>query len=113
MQELISPARAEILALITAFAVLIAASVYGYKTAGRRGLVAGFAGPLVYILWQVHNYVTRYDPKSGYFGLQSVAVLLAEVVVFILLGAALGRIWDGVVGKAAGETNPAAAEIDG
>lgn len=106
MQELISPARAEILVLILAFVLLIAASIYGYKTAGKRGLVAGLVGPLVYVLWQVHKYATRYDAQTGYFGLQSLAVLLIEVIVFILLGVAIARIWDGVVGRASKEVTP-------
>jgi hypothetical protein len=45
-------------------------------------------------LWQAHKYVTRYDPQSGYFGLDKVNVLLGEVVAFIVLGAFLGWAWN-------------------
>ena len=104
MQELISPSQSEILVLVLAFLLLIGASIYGYKTAGKRGLVAGIVGPCVYLLWQVHKYATRYDPKTGYFGLQSLAVLLVEVAVFVLIGAVIARIWDGVVAKSSAES---------
>ena len=94
MQELISPQGSEKLIAFAAIALLVIGAIGGARAIGRRGMVAGLVGPLVWILWQAHKWVTRYDARSGYFGLESVAVLLGEVVVFIALGWALGRAWN-------------------
>ncbi len=51
-------------------------------------------GILVFPLWQLHKYVTRFDPQTGYFGLDKVKVLLGEVVLFIALGAVMGWLWN-------------------
>ena len=66
----------------------------GYRAIGSRGVAAGIAGLLVYPLWQAHKYVTRFDPKSGYFGLERLNVLLGEVVAFAVLGVVLGVAWN-------------------
>jgi hypothetical protein len=94
MEELISPAQSEKLVLMSAVAVTLIGAGWGYRVLGARGLMAGLAGPLVFVLWQFHKYITRYDPASGYFGLDKVKILLLEVVLFIAVGVALGWIWD-------------------
>ncbi len=94
MQELVSPQQSETLVLLAAILLAIAGGGLGFRALGKRGLTAALAGPLVWLLWQAHKYVTRYDPQSGYFGLDKVNVLLGEVVAFIVLGAFLGWAWN-------------------
>ena len=96
MQELISPAGSERLVAIAALALLFIGAFCGWRAAGNRGLIAGLVGPLMWLLWQAHKWVTRYDSRSGYFGLDSVTVLMGEVVAFIALGLLLGRAWNGI-----------------
>jgi hypothetical protein len=93
VEELISPAQSEKLVMMAAVMTTLACAVWGYRVLGARGLTAGLTGPLVFVMWQFHKYITRYDPVSGYFGLDKVKVLLMEVVLFLAVGAALGWIW--------------------
>jgi hypothetical protein len=93
MQELVSPTQSEL--LVTASAVLLAVigAFIGWRVAGQKGMVWALLGPLLWLMWQGHKFITRYDPTSGYFGLDKVAVLAIEVVVFIVLGLVLGAAW--------------------
>ena len=93
MRELISPAQSEMLMLLLAALLSVGAGVWGLKAAGQRGMVGFLLGPLLWLLWRAHVYVTRYDPQTGYLGLEKVSVLLAEVVAFTLIGAGLGIVW--------------------
>lgn len=93
MQELISPQQSDTLILLGAVLLTIIGSVWGYRSRGARGLAAGLCGPLLWAMWQAHKYFTRYDPATGYFGLDKVKVLLLEGVLFVALGAALGWAW--------------------
>ena len=93
MQELISPAQSEKLVIIGALLLALWGAVAGFRALGARGLIGAVPGALVFPLWQLHKYVTRFDPATGYFGLDKVKVLLGEVVLFIALGAALGWTW--------------------
>jgi uncharacterized membrane protein len=93
MQELISPAQSERLVMMAALAAVLIGAAWGYRVLGARGLIAGLSGPLIFGMWQFHKYITRYDPVSGYFGLDKVKVLLLEIVLFIAVGAVLGWIW--------------------
>jgi len=52
------------------------------------GLVV--AGPLVFGMWRLYCYLVRYDPRSGYFGLEKVKVLLLSVLIFAAVGGLLG-----------------------
>lgn len=99
MQELISPEQSEKLILVAWLLLTLAGAGWGWRTVGTRGLIAALPGLLIYPLWQVHKWITRYDPQTGYFGLQSVKVLLVELVVFVVLGAALGWMWKALVRK--------------
>ena len=96
LQELISPQQSNFLILVAALALSILGAGIGFWAARTRGLILVLAGPLVWGLWQFHLWMTRYDPQSGYFGLDKVWVLAVEIVVFIALGAVLGRMWNRV-----------------
>jgi len=69
-----------------------------------RGLFAGVVGPLLIGLWVFHLWMTRYDPQTGYFGLDKVWVLAVNAVVFVVVGAVYGclaaRLWAGTAGTA-------------
>jgi predicted PurR-regulated permease PerM len=97
LPELISPERANQLVLWAAIALSVLGAALGFWAAKARGLVAILAGPLVFLLWQGHQWITRYDPQSGYFGLNKVWVLALEVVIFVALGALCGWIWNRVI----------------
>jgi hypothetical protein len=92
MQELISPSQSETLVLLMAGVLLLGGALWGWKERGASGVLLGLFGPLVYGLWQFHKWITRYDPASGYFGLDKVWVLLLEVALFVVLGAAVGVV---------------------
>lgn len=96
LPELISPERANQLVLFAALALSIGGMGWGFWAAKTRGLVAVLAGPLIFLMWQGHNWITRYDPQSGYFGLNKVGVLVLEVVLFVAIGALSGWIWNWV-----------------
>ena len=63
------------------------------RSGARMGLLIFGCGILMFGSWQAHKYLTRYDARSGYFGLQSVQVLALEAVGFVVIGAMLGVIW--------------------
>ena len=92
MQELISPAQSDMLVLVLAGVLLVGCGAWGWKASGARGAFLGLLGPLVFGLWQFHKWITRYDPQTGYFGLDKVWVLLLEMVLFVVLGAVLGVV---------------------
>jgi len=62
-----------------------------------RAVAVGVVGPLIGGLWLLYSYMVRYDPETGYFGLDKVWVLAVNAVVFLLVGALFGyglrRIW--------------------
>ncbi len=99
MQELVSPQQSETLVAVAAIVLALAGALLGFRALGKRGTVGALCGPLVWLLWQAHKYLTRYDPQSGYFGLDKVNVLLGEVVGFIILGAVLGWGWNRIGGR--------------
>ena len=97
MQELISPEQSDRLVLLTSVVLCVVGAAWGYRVLGSRGAAAGIVGPLVFVMWQFHKWITRYDPQSGYFGLDKVWVLLTEVVLFVVIGAVLGTAWGKLV----------------
>ena len=105
LHELISPQQADWLVLLASIALALVGAAAGFWAARTRGLVAALCGPLVFVLWQGHKWLTRYDPESGYFGLDKVWVLGLEVVIFVALGAALGKIWSRVTAPKIEEKN--------
>jgi hypothetical protein len=58
-----------------------------------RGLAIGLFGPLVWGLWRLYGHLIRYDPQTGYCGLHRISVLLLNVVLFIVVGIALGAVY--------------------
>ena len=96
MPELVSPAQSEIFILVVAFLATVVGAFVGWRAAGKRGLAFALAGPLLFGAWRAHSYVTRFDPQTGYFGLDKVSVLLLEVVAAVVLGVVLGCVWNKV-----------------
>jgi hypothetical protein len=94
MQELISPAQSDMLVLIGALLLALWGAFAGWRAIGAKGFIGAIPGILVLPLWQVHKYLTRFDPQTGYFGLDKVKVLLGEAVLFIALGAVMGWTWN-------------------
>ena len=93
MQELISPAQSEKLVLLGALLLALWGAVSGYRALGVKGLLGFVPGLLIWPLWQMHKYVTRYDPQTGYFGLDKVKVLFCEAILFIVIGAVMAWLW--------------------
>jgi hypothetical protein len=93
MHELISPQQSETAVLIASIVLAVGGAIWASRVLGARGLLAGIIGPLIFGLWQFHKWITRYDPQSGYFGLDKVWVLLLEVALFVVLGTAVGIVW--------------------
>ena len=104
-QELVTPAQSDQFVLIASLLIAVIGAVWGYRSIGGRGLLAGLCGPLMLGLWRFHEYITRYDPghdpvtgkydpSREYFGLDKVKVLLFEVVLFVVIGVALGWAWN-------------------
>lgn len=94
MRELISPAQCEVLVAIAAVVVMMGGAAYGWHKAKAGGLWLGALGPLLYAAWRDHTYLTRFDPDTGYFGLDKVSVLVFEAVLAIALGTAVGKVWN-------------------
>lgn len=94
MQELISPAQSEKFVLIAALLLAVWGAWAGWRALGARGLWGALPGVLVLPLWQLHKYLTRFDPQTGYFGLDKVKVLFGEAVLFVVFGALLGWTWN-------------------
>jgi len=94
MKELISPVQSEILVGAIALMVTIAFGIYGWRAGKKNGVWLAALGPLLYAAWRCHVYVTRFDPNTGYFGLDRVSVLLLEVVLAVALGTAVGKVWN-------------------
>lgn len=110
MQELVSPQQSETFVLLAAILITLVGAGLGFRAIGTRGVLAGLCGPLVWGLWQMHKYVTRYDPRTGYFGLDKVKVLLGEVVLFVVLGAALGWAWSTLMSRSGNKLTTQSAE---
>ena len=63
----------------------------------RRGLYLGMIGPVVIGLWSLYSWMTRYDPQTGYYGLDKVWVLVVNALIFVVVGGLYGlglrRVW--------------------
>jgi len=84
--------------LVSLLAGLVAGATRGaWRASLVRALSVGAIGPTVGVLWLFYSYMVRYDPKTGYFGLDKLWVLAVNAVVFVLVGAAFGylmrRVW--------------------
>ncbi|MBM3499669.1 MAG: hypothetical protein FJX74_13500 [Armatimonadetes bacterium] len=62
-----------------------------------QGAFLASVGPAVIGLWLLYSWMTRYDPQTGYYGLDKVWVLAVNAALFIVIGAAYGylggRLW--------------------
>jgi hypothetical protein len=92
MQELISPVQSERAVLVVSLGLALSGALWGRRRLGARGLTFALVGPLLFALWQFHKWITRFDPQSGYFGLDKVWVLVLEAVLFVALGTVLGIV---------------------
>lgn len=90
MSELITPVQSETLLRVAAGVLLFLGAGLGWRMFGVRGILLGLSGAMLYGLWQFHQWMTRYDPQTKYFGLDKVWVLSLEVVLFVCLGVVLG-----------------------
>jgi xanthosine utilization system XapX-like protein len=93
MKELIDPTAVERILLLLAIAGPLAGLIIGivYGLYKRRilpmtiaGLLIGLLGTLVYFLWQVYNAIT------DVIGLDRVANLVVQLVMFAVFGILLG-----------------------
>jgi len=62
-----------------------------------RGTFLAVIGPVVIGLWLLWSWMTRYDPQTGYYGLDKVWVLAVNAAIFVAVGALYGylaaRLW--------------------
>ena len=94
MKELISPEQSETLVTMAALLLTLALGAYSWRLAGKRGALLALLGPLLWLSWRAHVYITRFDPQTGYFGLDKVSVLLGEVLFAVVLGVLVGKVWN-------------------
>lgn len=77
--------------------LVVGAARRAWKASLVRAVSVGAIGPAVGALWLLYSYMVRYDPETGYFGLDKLWVLAVNAVVFVLVGAAFGylirRVW--------------------
>ena len=90
MTELISPAQANSAVIVLSVLLIVIGGGIGFARRGARGLIACVPGLLIVPLWQLHLWLTRYNASSKTLGLISLKVLLAELVLFAILGIAMG-----------------------
>lgn len=87
-----------ILAIAGPFVGLISGMVLG-RIRGKsreyywKGLFFGLLGPLNLLLYNLFEYMVRYDPKTGYVGLHHVKTLLINVLIFMSVGLVLGILY--------------------
>ena len=62
-----------------------------------RALVLGIAwallGPIILGLWRFYSWMVRVEPETGYVGLHKVSVFAINLLVFVLVGVALGLLF--------------------
>ena len=88
MRELISPEQSQFVVLIASIALSVLGTAWGFWAKKAPGLIVVLVGPLVFGLWLLHGALT------ARFGLDSLALLVGEAIVFIALGAILGKVWN-------------------
>lgn len=101
MRELIDPDAAEkamrILPVVVVVGGLLGGWVVGWLKKKREYLVRGAfvsgVGVLAYLLWCAYNWHVRWDPQTGYSGLDKVRILLINLLMFVAAGLAVGWAW--------------------
>ena len=63
------------------------------RHASWHGLFLGLCASGTGVLWLLFRWTIRLDPARGYVGLYRPLVLLLDVLIFALLGVALGLVW--------------------
>ncbi len=58
-----------------------------------RGLALGSLGPLLWLAWLLFRWTVRIDPQTHYVGLYRPQVLIADVLIFVAAGIALGLLY--------------------
>jgi hypothetical protein len=104
MRELIVPQQSEWIVLGACLILSLVGLALGWRYKGLAGVCAVLLGPLIYVMWRFHTWITRYDPVSGYFGLDKVTTLALEVVLFVAVGFGLGWFWSRLGGGEKGKT---------
>ncbi len=101
MRELIDADTAELVVWIgTRVAMMLGiagmfVSTLVMRTRRARGicLFAAISPVVVGHLWSAYNWHCRYDPVTGFFGLEKVRVLGVNFAMFIATGVAMGILW--------------------
>jgi hypothetical protein len=106
MQELITPGQSDTLVLFATLLCALIGAIWGWRAIGTRGVIGGIPGVLILPLWMFHKWITRYDPQSGYFGLDKVKVLLWEVALFVVLGIVMGWVWNQITKTSRRDAKP-------
>src|SRR3989337_473682 len=98
MKEIVELATVERVVLVVGAAWLVLSLVVGWlllrrapsRKATARVLVVASIGPVLVGLWKLYLYLVRFDPRTGYFGLVSVKVLLLCLAIFVVVGVMYG-----------------------
>ena len=59
----------------------------------KFGILIGLLGPIITGLWVLYRYMIRYDAETGYVGLHRMSVFFANIVIFVVAGAAIGAFY--------------------
>jgi len=87
---------------------LMAAARRSTRAVWTTAVLLALLGPLVLGLWLVYSYLVRYDPRTGYFGLDKLWVLAFNALLFVVVGVVYGYL----VGRAWGRGPAPAPEAD-
>jgi peptidoglycan/LPS O-acetylase OafA/YrhL len=80
----------------------------GAKPTIIKAVLLALLGPLILGLWLSYSYLVRYDPRTGYFGLDKLWVLAVNLCLFAVVGTAYGYL----VGRAWGPRPARASEAE-
>ena len=106
MEELVTVEQAGAIVATLAWAGPVAGIIVGIIAgamqgkAGRgaiRGLAIGALGPVIWALWLVFKHLVRYNPQTGHAGLHSISTLVVSVLIFVVVGIALGAFYGRIV----------------
>jgi chromate transport protein ChrA len=57
-----------------------------------KAALLALIGPLTWVLWRFYSHQVRYDPETGYFGLDKLRVLAVNALVFVAVGVIYGAL---------------------
>ncbi|MCD6360966.1 MAG: hypothetical protein J7M38_08875 [Armatimonadetes bacterium] len=106
MQELVTVEQADALIRILAWGGPMAGVVIGtiwggmrrrLLTGAARGFAVGLLGPIVWLMWLLYCWMVRYNPATGEAGLQSVATMALNALIFLTAGIVLGGLYSRIV----------------